>query len=157
MTLSMVCGAVLGVQRPEDEVPGLRRRHGERDGLEVAHLAHEYHVGVLPQDVLESLGKALGVLVDLALVDDALLVFVQELDGVLHAHDVLVPGLVDLVDHGGEGGGFAAPVGPVTRTSPRGFSVSSSTAFGSPSSLMLFISLGMVRKAAPKRPSGSKR
>src|SRR5215217_9343383 len=66
---------VLGMQRPEDEVPGLRRRHGERDGLEVAHLAYKHHVGVLSQDVLESLGEALGVLVDLALVDDALLVF----------------------------------------------------------------------------------
>src|ERR671912_1326653 len=99
---------VLGVQRPEDEVAGLRRRYGERDGLEVAHLAYEYHVGVLPQDVLEGLGKALGVLVDLTLVDDALLVFVQELYGVLNAHDVLVPSSIDLVDHGGEGGRFAA-------------------------------------------------
>src|SRR5215208_2007008 len=67
---------VLGVQRPEDEVPGLRRCYGERDGLEVAHLAYEYHVWVLPQNVLEGLGEALGVLVDLALVNDALLVFV---------------------------------------------------------------------------------
>src|SRR5215217_8447754 len=67
---------VLGVQRPEDEVPGLRRRYGERDGFEVAHLAYEYHVRVLPQHVLKSLGETLGVLVDLALVDDALLVFV---------------------------------------------------------------------------------
>src|SRR5829696_288460 len=100
---------VLGVQRPEDEMPSLRRSHSERDGLEVAHLAYEYHVGVLPQDMLESLGEALGILVDLALVDDALLVFVQELYRVLNAHDVLVPGLVDLVDHGGEGGRFAAP------------------------------------------------
>src|SRR5215211_1217610 len=58
--------------------------------------------------MLESLGKALGILVDLTLVDDALLVFVQKLDWVLHAHDVLVPGLVDLVDHGSEGGRFAA-------------------------------------------------
>src|SRR5215208_3528586 len=99
---------VLGVQRSEDEVPGLRRCYGERDGLEVAHLAHEYHVGVLPQDMLESLGEALGILVDLALVYDALLVFVQKLYGVLNAHDVLVPGLVYLVDHGGEGGRFAA-------------------------------------------------
>src|SRR5918994_278510 len=98
----------LGVQRPEDEVAGPRRRYGQRDGLEVAHLAYEYHVGVLPQDVLESLGEALGILVDLALVDDALLVFVQELNGVLNAHDVLVPGLVDFVDHGSEGGRFAA-------------------------------------------------
>src|SRR5215218_7429658 len=99
---------VLGVQRPENEVAGLRRRYGERDGLEVTHLAHEYHVGVLSQDMLESLGKALSILVDLALVNNALLVFVQELYGILHAHDVLVPGLVDLVDHGGEGGRFAA-------------------------------------------------
>src|SRR5829696_1586418 len=100
---------VLGVQRPENEVAGLRRRYGERDGLEVTHLAHEYHVGVLSQDMLESLGKALSILVDLALVNDALLVFVQELYGILNAHDVLVPGLVDLVDHGGEGGRFATP------------------------------------------------
>src|SRR5215211_5127185 len=89
-------------------MPGLRRRYGERDGLEVAHLAHEYHVGVLPEDVLEGLGEALGILIDLALVDDALLVFVQELNRVLHAHDVLVPSSIDLVDHGGEGGRFAA-------------------------------------------------
>ena len=34
--------------------------------------------------------------------------FVQELDGVLNAHDVLLPGLVDLIDHGGQGGRFAA-------------------------------------------------
>src|SRR5215217_2886982 len=59
--------------------------------------------------MLESLGKALSILVDLALVNNALLVFVQELNRVLHAHDVLVPCLVDLVDHGGEGGRFAAP------------------------------------------------
>src|SRR5215204_3137507 len=100
---------ILGVKRPEDEVPGLRRRNGERDSFEVAHLAYEYHVGVLPQDVFESLGEAPGVLVDLALVDDALLVLVQELYRVLHAHDVLVPGAVDLVDHGGEGGRFTTP------------------------------------------------
>src|SRR5215213_2723169 len=99
---------ILGVQRAEDEMPSLRRSHSERDGLEVTHLAYEYHVGVLPQDMLESLGEALGVLVDLALVDDALLVLVQELYGILHAHDALVPGAVDLVDHGGEGGRFPA-------------------------------------------------
>src|SRR5215211_1868796 len=43
---------ILGVKRTEDEVPGLRRRYGERDGLEVAHLTYEYHVRVLPQDML---------------------------------------------------------------------------------------------------------
>jgi hypothetical protein len=34
---------------------------------------------------------------------------VQELYRVLNAHNVLVPGLVYLVDHGGEGGRFVAP------------------------------------------------
>src|SRR5215211_1231444 len=100
---------VLGVQRSEDEVPCLRSCYGERDGLEIAHLTNEYHVGVLPEHVLESLGEALGVLVDLALIDDALLVLVQELDRVLYAHNVLVSGAVDLVDHGGEGGRFTTP------------------------------------------------
>src|SRR5215208_3964470 len=99
---------ILGVQRAEDEMPSLRRSHSERDGLEVAHLAYEYHVGVLPQDMLESLGEAPCILVDLALVDNALLVFVQKLYGVLNAHDVLVPGLVDLVDHRSESGRFPA-------------------------------------------------
>jgi hypothetical protein len=33
---------------------------------------------------------------------------VQELNWVLNAHDVLVPGPVNFVDHGGEGGRFAA-------------------------------------------------
>src|SRR5215212_9113866 len=100
---------VLGVQRPEDEVPCLCRGDCKGDGFEVAHLADEYHVGVLPQNVLEGLGEALGILVDLALVDDALLVLVQELNGVLNAHDVLVPSSIDLINHGSEAGRFAAP------------------------------------------------
>jgi len=44
---------------------------------------------------------------DLALVDQALLVVVHELDGVLDGHDVLGALAVDLVHHGREGGGLA--------------------------------------------------
>ena len=44
---------------------------------------------------------------DLALVDDAALVAVQELDRVLDGEDVLVAGLVDLVDQRGERGRLA--------------------------------------------------
>ncbi len=43
------------------------------------------------------------------------------------------------------------PVGPVTRTSPRGFSVRSCNGLRQPELLMLLISLGTVRKAAPRR------
>src|SRR5215211_1980244 len=99
---------VLGVEGAEDEVAGLGGGHGERDGLQVAHLTDEYDVRVLPENVLEGLGEALGVLVDLALVDDALLVLVQELYGILDAHDVLASGLVDPVDHRRERGRLTA-------------------------------------------------
>ena len=44
------------------------------------------------------------------------------------------------------------PVGPVTRTKPRGLLVNSWTAAGSPSSSIDWIVLGMSRKAAPSAP-----
>ena len=58
--------------------------------------------------MLERGAEAVRVGVDLALVDDALLVVMQELDRILDRHDVLGPGLVDLVDHRGQGGRLAA-------------------------------------------------
>ena len=42
------------------------------------------------------------------------------------------------------------PVGPVTRTSPRGLSASASMCCGSPSSESDRISVGIIRKAAPR-------
>ena len=87
------------MQRAEDEVAGLGRRHGGGDRLEVAHLADEDHVGVLAQRTAERLGEGRRVDADLALVDDAALVAVQELDRVLDGEDVVVACAVDLVDH----------------------------------------------------------
>ena len=80
----------LGVQRREDEVAGLGRGQRGRDRLEVAHLADEDHVGVLTQRGAKSLGEGRRVGADLALVDDARAVPVQELDRVLDREDVLV-------------------------------------------------------------------
>ena len=88
----------LRVQRAEHEVAGLGRREGGRDRLEVAHLADEDHVGVLAQRRAQALGEVRRVEADLALVDDALLVPVHELDGVLDREDVLGARAVDLVD-----------------------------------------------------------
>ena len=86
------------MERGEDEVAGLRRGQRGPDRLEVAHLAEEDHVGVLAQRAAESLGEADRVRAELALVDDALLVLVQELDRVLDRDDVVGPVAVDLVD-----------------------------------------------------------
>ena len=107
MMRSIVCGGVLRVQRREHEVAGLGRGQRGRDRLEVAHLADEDHVGVLAQRGLQAEREALRVGAELALVDDALLVRVQELDRVLDRHDVLVARLVDLVDHRRQRGGLA--------------------------------------------------
>jgi hypothetical protein len=57
----------------------------------VAHLAHEHHVGILAERVLEGIAERLRVAPDLALVDDATLVLVDELDRVLDREDVPLP------------------------------------------------------------------
>ena len=90
------------MQGREDEVAGLGRGDRRRDRLEVAHLAEEDHVRVLAKRAAQGVGEADGVGPDLALVDDAALVAVQELDRVLDGHDVVVARAVDLVDHGCE-------------------------------------------------------
>ena len=82
-------GGRLGVQGREHEVAGLRRGQRGRDRLQVAHLADQDHVGVLAQGRLERPGEVDRVGADLALVDEAVLVPVQELDRVLDREDVL--------------------------------------------------------------------
>ena len=83
-------GRVLRVQGGEHEVAGLGRGQRGRDRLQVAHLADEDHVGVLAQGGLQRGREALRVGAQLALVDEALLVAVEELDRVLDGHDVLL-------------------------------------------------------------------
>ena len=90
------------MQRAEDEVAGLGGGQRRRDRLEVAHLAEQDHVGVLTERAAESVGEARCVLADLALVDDAPLVVVQELDRILDRDDVIGARAVDLVDDRGE-------------------------------------------------------
>jgi len=96
-------GRGVRVQRREREVARLGDGQRRGDRLEVAHFADEHDIRVLPQGVLERGREAVRVRADLALVHDAGLVAVDELDRILHRDDVPLQLLVDLVDHRREG------------------------------------------------------
>ena len=87
------------VQRAEHEMPGFGGLDRDRDGLEVAQLADQDDVGILAQRRAQRILERVGVGAHLALVDQALLVAVHELDRILDRDDVLVARLVDVVDH----------------------------------------------------------
>ena len=84
-------GRVDRVHRREDEVAGLGRLERGLRGLGVAELADQDHVRVLAQRAAQRLAERLGVEPDLALVDDAALVGMEDLDRVLDRDDVLLP------------------------------------------------------------------
>ena len=77
------------MQGAEDQRAHLGGGDGERDGLEVAHLADQDDVGVLAHGGAQRGAEALGVGAHLALREDAALVRVHELDRVLDGDDVL--------------------------------------------------------------------
>ena len=95
-------GRVDGVHRRQHEVAGLGSLERGLGGLAVAQLADQDHVRVLAKRAPERLVERLGVEPDLALVDDAALVAVQDLDRVLDRDDVLAARPVDVADDGGE-------------------------------------------------------
>jgi hypothetical protein len=152
MMRSTVCGASWVWSVAKTRWPVSAGGQGGPDRLHVAHLADEDHVGVLAQGGLEGHGEGLGVRAELALVDQAPLVRVEELDRVLDGHDVLVARLVDLVDQRGERRRLARAVGPVTRTMPRGLEANSRMTGGRPELLDRDGLRGDQAERAPKEP-----
>ena len=73
-----------------------------RDRLLVAHLAHQDYVGVLAQGGPQTGGEGFDVPADLALVDQAALGFVEELDRILECDDVAIGRAVQVADQGVE-------------------------------------------------------
>jgi hypothetical protein len=95
------------VERAEDQVARLGGGHGQADGLQVAHFSYQDGVGVLAQRRAQRRGERQRHRPDLALIDQALLGLVHELDRILHREDVAVFGLVEVVDHRRQGGRLA--------------------------------------------------
>ena len=96
------------MQRAEDQVTRFGGGDGGFNGLAVAHLADQYHVGVLAQGRAQAGGEAHGVLADFALVDRALVGGVDVFHRVLQRDDVGLAGVVDEVQQRRKGGGLAA-------------------------------------------------
>jgi hypothetical protein len=92
-------GSVQRVQGREDEVTRLGGLQRGLRRLGVAELADEDDVGILAENTAQRLAEAFGVEADLALVDDAAVIRMEDLDGILDGHDVLLTRAVDLVEH----------------------------------------------------------
>ena len=97
-------GGVVGVQRREDEVPGLGQGEGELNGLEVTHLTDQQDIGVLTEGRAQRPLERRAVDADLTLVTGRQAVVVDVLDGVLDGEDVQRARLVDASDDGCQGG-----------------------------------------------------
>ena len=95
------------MQRAEHQVAGLGRRQGQTDGLQVTHFADQDDVRVFAQRGAQRLGKAQGISMDLALIDQAALGLVDEFDRILDGQDVIRPVVVAVVDHRRQGRGLA--------------------------------------------------
>ncbi len=87
------------MQSRERQVTRLSDPQCRFDGLEVAHLADQYYVGILTQGGAEGLRETFCISVDLALINDTVLVIMKKLDWVLDRQNVLVALFIDLVDH----------------------------------------------------------
>src|SRR5690606_11408137 len=83
------------VQRAEHQVACFSGGDGRAHGFQVAHFADHDDVRVLAQGEVQGLGKRVYVRVQLALVDQAALVAVHELNRVFDRDDVVVKVLVD--------------------------------------------------------------
>ena len=99
------------MQGSKDQVAGFGGLDGRGDGFKVAHFTDQNHVRILPQRPAEGFGESGNVAADFALGDDGFFVLVIVFDGVFDGDDVAVEVDVDVVDHGGEGGGFAGAGG----------------------------------------------
>ena len=91
---------------------GPRRRHGEADGLEVAHFTHQYDVRVLTQGRSQGVGETLGIAVDFRLIYQTLKRLMNKLHRIFKGQDMAVEALIEIANHRRQRGRFAAPRRP---------------------------------------------
>src|SRR5713226_5287345 len=102
---------VESMQSRKNQVAGFRGEQRRGNGFQVAHFADQNHIRVLTQGGAQRGGKVRGVHFDFALIDEALFVAVQELDGVFNGDQVIGAVGIDAVDHRRQRGGFTGTGG----------------------------------------------
>jgi hypothetical protein len=99
------------VKRAEDEEPRFRGCQCQGNGFEISHLTDENDVRILAQCSLQAGSERGGMLGNLALGDNALLVAMNEFDRLLDGHDVTAVVGIDVIDQGRKGGTLAGTGG----------------------------------------------
>src|SRR6267142_2769962 len=102
---------VKSMQGGKDEVAGFGGEEGRGNGFKVAHFADQNHVRVLTKSGAQRGGEVRGVHFHFALIDEALLVAVQELDGVFDGDQVIGAIRVNAINHRGERSGLTGTGG----------------------------------------------
>ena len=97
---------------------GLRDSKRGADRFQISHLPDQDNVRILPKSVFERRREAVRIRADLALVHHALLVPVDELDGVLYGDDVRATFAVDHVHQSGQRGRLPGPGGARNEDQP---------------------------------------
>src|SRR4030095_1105180 len=100
-------GRARGVEGAEHEVTGVGRLQRQADGLQISHFTDEDDVGVFTKGAAQRRRERPRVRADLAMVHQAALALVHELDRVLDGDDVVLAVLVGVVDDRGQRGGLS--------------------------------------------------
>ena len=94
------------MQCAKHQVAGFRCGQRQANSLQVTQLAHQYYIRVFTQGRAQGFAKAMGIPVHLPLVDQALLALVNKFDRVFNGQDMVVAIFIDVIHHGGKGGGL---------------------------------------------------
>ena len=96
-----------GVQRAEDKVAGGRGGQRQLDRFQIAHFTDEKDVRVFAQRAAQGGGERVRVHADFAMLHQAILAAMHELDRVFDRDDVIVPLHVGVIHHRRQRGRFA--------------------------------------------------
>ena len=95
------------VQCSEDQMAGFRGSQRQLNRIEVPHFSDQNDVRIFAQRGLQRIGKGVSMRSQFALVDEAFFRFVNELDRIFDRQNMAFICFVEIIDHGGEGRGFA--------------------------------------------------